>query len=94
MGGFAIAPKREDKYFEKVFNWSEVHVSEMTCYKIHTIGYALFLLPGILNIRYNTIGLSVQNAFFADLNYPRIPFFVHMIKKDTWYLVGTHFESQ
>ena len=54
----------------------------------------MFLLPGILNIRYNTIGLSVQNAFFADLNYPRIPFFVHMIKKDTWYLVGTHFESQ
>ena len=22
----------------KVFNWSEVHLSEMTCYKIHTLG--------------------------------------------------------
>ena len=23
--------------FKKVFNWSEVHLSEMTCYKIHTL---------------------------------------------------------
>ena len=22
---------------KKVFNWSEVHLSEMTCYKIHTL---------------------------------------------------------
>ena len=33
----AIAPKSEDKYVIKVFNWSEVHFSEMTCYKIHTL---------------------------------------------------------
>ena len=33
----AITPKSEDKYFVKVFNWSEVHLSEMTCYKIHTL---------------------------------------------------------
>ena len=30
-------PKSEDKYVVKVFNWSEVHLSEMTCYKIHTL---------------------------------------------------------
>ena len=30
-------PKSEDKYVEKVFNWSEVQFSEMTCYKIHTL---------------------------------------------------------
>ena len=24
-------------YVEKVFNWSEVHLSEMTCYKIHAL---------------------------------------------------------
>jgi hypothetical protein len=87
LGAIAITPKSENKYVEKVFNWSEVHVSEMTCYKIHTLGYALFLLPGILNIRYNTIGLSVQTAFFGDLNYPRIPFFVHIINKNTWYTI-------
>ena len=29
--------KGEDKYVEKVFNWSEVHLSEMTCSKIHTL---------------------------------------------------------
>jgi hypothetical protein len=33
----AITPKSEDKYVEKVFNWSEVHLSEMTCSKIHTL---------------------------------------------------------
>ena len=31
----------DDKYVEKsvqkVFNWSEFHLSEMTCYKIHTL---------------------------------------------------------
>ena len=32
-----MTPKSEDKYVEKVFNWSEVHLSEMTCYKIHTL---------------------------------------------------------
>ena len=33
----AITPKSEDKYVVKVFNWSEAHLSEMTCYKIHTL---------------------------------------------------------
>ena len=32
---------------KKVFNWSEVHLSEMTCYKIHTLvkilSYIIFL---------------------------------------------------
>ena len=29
--------KPTQKYVEKVFNWSEVHLSEMTRYKIHTL---------------------------------------------------------
>ena len=33
----------DDKYVEKsvqlVFNWSEFHLFEMTCYKIHTLKY-------------------------------------------------------
>ena len=33
----AITPKSEDKYVVKVFNWSEFHLFEMTCYKIHTL---------------------------------------------------------
>ena len=37
LGAIANPPKSEDKYVEKVFNWSEVHLSEMTCYKIHTL---------------------------------------------------------
>ena len=32
----ANPPKNDVKYVEKVFNWSEVHLSEMT-YKIHTL---------------------------------------------------------
>ena len=37
LNTIAITPKSEDKYVVKVFNWSEFHVSEMTCYKIHTL---------------------------------------------------------
>ena len=32
-----ITPKSEDKYVVKVLNWLEVHLFEMTCYKIHTL---------------------------------------------------------
>ena len=47
-------PKSEDKYVVKVFNWSEAHLYEITCYKIHTLvvqgplknkDLLLFLLP-------------------------------------------------
>ena len=32
-----LAPKSEDKYVVKLFNWSEFHLSETTCYKIHNL---------------------------------------------------------
>jgi hypothetical protein len=46
LGGFAVAdagatanpPQRDDKYAQKVFNWSEFHLSEVSSYKIHTLG--------------------------------------------------------
>ena len=34
----------DGKYIEKVFNRSEVHISEMTCYKIHTLVIILKIL--------------------------------------------------
>ena len=34
-------------YVEKVFNWSEVHFSEMTCYKIHTLEGNLDHVSGV-----------------------------------------------
>ena len=37
LNTIAITPKSEDKYVVKVFHWSEVHLSEMACYKIHTL---------------------------------------------------------
>ena len=37
LNTIAITPKSEDKYVVKVFDWSEVNLSEMTCYKIHTL---------------------------------------------------------
>ena len=43
----AITPKSEDKHVVKVFNWSEVHLSEMTCYKIHTLVWYLALIKPI-----------------------------------------------
>ena len=30
-------PKSDDKYAQKMFNWSEVHLFEVTSYKIHTL---------------------------------------------------------
>ena len=39
----AITHKSEDKYVVKVFNCSEVHLSEMACYKIHTLHNAPIL---------------------------------------------------
>ena len=38
MGAIANPTKSEDKYVVKVFNWSEVYLSEMTCYKFHALG--------------------------------------------------------
>ena len=37
VGATANPPKSDDKYAQKVFNWSEVHLSEVTPYKIHTL---------------------------------------------------------
>ena len=37
MNTIAITPKSGDKCVVKVFIWSEVYLSEMTCYKIHTL---------------------------------------------------------
>ena len=46
------------KMLKKVFNWSEFHLSEMTCYKIHTLGmwnkFYPILTPN--NIRVNKNG--------------------------------------
>jgi hypothetical protein len=41
LGAIANPPKSEEKYVEKLFNWSEFHLSEMTCYKIHTLVMSL-----------------------------------------------------
>ena len=41
LNAIAITPKSEDRYVVKVFNWSEVHLSEMTCYKIQTLTESL-----------------------------------------------------
>jgi len=34
----------EGEYFEKVFKWSEVRLSEMTCSKIHALNAIQFLV--------------------------------------------------
>ena len=49
----AITPQSEDKYVVKVFNWSEVHLSEMTCSKIHTLIYTCHILLKITKARIN-----------------------------------------
>jgi hypothetical protein len=46
------------KYVEKVFNWSEAHLSEMTCYKIHT----LIFLNKVLGMVFNSTTQSIPNG--------------------------------
>ena len=45
---------------KKVFNWSEVHLSKMTCYKIHTLA-----LGSWCSNKFD-FGLSVLGTFSAD----------------------------
>ena len=58
LGAIANPPKSEDKYVEKVFNWSEVHLSEMTCYKIHTLEGIFFHspIPSLINFVNKEVG--------------------------------------
>ena len=54
--------KSEEKYVVKVFNWSEVHLSEMTCYKIHTL--EMFLQ---INFHHIVIMSAEPERFFPSL---------------------------
>ena len=42
MVGFAVAPNQKCKKMKKRGNWSEFHFSEVTSYKIHTLGLILY----------------------------------------------------
>ena len=62
---------------KKVFNWSEVHISEMTCYKIHTLisicfchfGNAPFQKAKIILILYTSSKLALHNQSYANAGY-------------------------
>ena len=42
LGYTFLSPSVMTNILKKVFNWSEVHLSEVTFYKIHTLGLHLF----------------------------------------------------
>ena len=60
----ANPPKTEDqdKYVEKVFNWSEVHLYEMNCYKIYT------LAPLFIYVVYECPLSQIMFALRGDAN--------------------------
>ena len=63
LNTIAIMPKSEDKYVEKVFNWSEFHLFEMTCYKIHTL-----VLPTLQYSKlHNILGFKPSNFSYSNL---------------------------
>ena len=49
---------------KKVFNWSEVHLTEMTCYKIHTLGTGECLPDSSLS----NLGLNLTLPYTTGLN--------------------------
>ena len=58
-----FAKLSEDKYVEKVFNWSEFHLFEMTCYKIHTL-----VLPTLQYSKlHNILGFKPSNFSYSNL---------------------------
>ena len=42
--GLLLHPTKSDKKMEKRGNWSEFHFSEVTSYKIHTLGTDICLI--------------------------------------------------
>ena len=78
----ANPPISEDKYVEKVFNWSEVHLSEMTCYKIHTLGRLQSMLNFgcLFNFDWNpTASFEIKRKiYFSFINANRMEKKVHL----------------
>ena len=62
-------PKSEDKYVEKVFNWTELHFSEVTSFKIGTLveflsnSVTLFYLAAFLkyHLQFNNVDRILDN---------------------------------
>ena len=78
LNTIAITPKSEDKYVQKVFNWSEVHLSEMTCYKIHTLAGKYF------QFHKDFSGQPLQPFQSCYLWYQ--PIFFYLLTKSNWTL--------
>ena len=73
----AITPKSEDKYVAKVFNWSEFHLSEMTCYKIHISGKDLLF--------HSVLGLCVVRRSFEKIGFAPVPAQIREGAIDPWF---------
>ena len=72
----AITPKSEDRYVVKVFNWSEVNLSEITCYKIHTLVALTSNTRSYLGILPLGTTKALSYSFLRkDTNKPRIFYF-------------------
>ena len=77
----AITPKSEDKYVVKVFNCqrSEVHLSEMNYYKIHTLGRQEYspckLGPEafVFLFRFRSVGVLAVVTGFSGLGSTPVP---------------------
>ena len=65
----AITPKSEDKYVVKMFNWSEVYLFEMTCYKVHTL--AISFNSSLANLR-STYGPFTITGCFCTTMYSEL----------------------
>ena len=86
LNTITITPKSKDKYVVKVFNWSEVHLSEMTCYKIHTLvtctrTQSFLQVFFTLCVTSNSLGMLLflfKNCIF--LQKPWNMYYVHILR--------------
>ena len=70
-------PKSDDIYAKKVFNWSKVHLSEVTSYKIETSSLSLkflwltvhFLVKWKCTTNVRAFKILLKGLFFLNINF-------------------------
>ena len=82
----------DDKSGQKVFKWSEVHLSEMTCSKIHTLEYygKSFDIPKIPTNGYSSSLFEVLLLNCSDIKVANIP---EIIQFESWIIIFFKFEG-
>ena len=77
---------------KKVFNWSEVHLFETTCYKIHTLVKLLLINTDLfIHISFCIKGLAIvehnkNQVVMRNMKKPNLSISRHLFGPRKWYV--------